>query len=72
MNIYDERNKETIKVPTWLVMTILSIFLAIAIVVLYLQFIRYALVGQSINNGDTTSSALLLSPELGLGISMLL
>lgn len=69
MNIYDEQKKETIKIPTWLVMSLLSIFLAIAIVVLYLQFVRYALVGKSIDKGDMTSTALLLSPEITYGLA---
>lgn len=69
MNIYDEERKETVKLPTWLVMTLLSIFLAIAIVVLYLQFVRYALVGKTIDKGDITSTALLLSPEITFGLA---
>jgi len=72
MNIYDEQQKETIKVPTWLVMSLLSIFLAIAIVVLYLQFVRYALVGKSIDKGDVTSTAMLLSPEMAFGLAQLI
>jgi len=72
MDLYDEQKKENIKVPTWLVMSLLSIFLAIAIVVLYLQFIRYALVGKSIDKGDTTSTALLLSPEITYGLAQLI
>ncbi|ARF11484.1 hypothetical protein Klosneuvirus_1_341 [Klosneuvirus KNV1] len=72
MDLYDEQKKENIKVPTWLVMSLLSIFLAIAIVVLYLQFIRYALVGKSIDKGDTTSTALLLSPEITFGLAQLI
>lgn len=72
MDIYDEQKKENIKVPTWLIMSLLSIFLAIAIVVLYLQFIRYALVGKSIDKGDATSTALLLSPEITFGLAQLI
>ena len=72
MDLYDEQKKENIKVPTWLVMSLLSIFLAIAIVVLYLQFIRYALVGKSIDKCDTTSTALLLSPEITFGLAQLI
>lgn len=72
MDIYDEQRKEVTKVPTWLVMSLLSIFLAIAIVVLYLQFVRYALVGKSIDKGDISSTAMLLSPEMAFGLAQLL
>lgn len=71
MDIYDEQKKETIKIPTWLVMSMLSIFLAIAIVILYLQFVRYALVSKTIDKGDATSTALLLSPEITYGLARL-
>ena len=71
MDVYDDKQKETIKIPTWLVMSLLSIFLAIAIVVLYLQFIRYTLVGKSIDKGDVTSTAILLSPEITYGLARL-
>lgn len=72
MDVYNEQTKESTKVPTWLIMSLLSICLAIAIVVLYLQFIRYALVGKSIDKGDITSTAMLLSPEITFGLAQLI
>lgn len=67
----EQEEKQTITLPSWLILSILCIFLAIIIVVLYLQFIRYALVAKSIDKGDVTTSALLLTPELTMGIARL-
>ena len=71
MNIKDQDNKKTISMPSWLILSIFCIFLAIVIVVLYLQFVRYALVAKSIEKGDATTSALLLTPEITAGIARL-
>lgn len=67
----EQEDKQTIILPSWLILSLLCIFLAIIIVVLYLQFVRYALVAKSIEKGDTTTSALLLTPELTMGIARL-
>lgn len=69
-NIEEEDKK--VKVPIWLVLSCLCILVSIVIVVLYLQFIRYALVAKSIDTGNTTVSALLLTPEITMGIATLL
>ncbi|QKF94195.1 hypothetical protein QKU48_gp0737 [Fadolivirus algeromassiliense] len=66
-----EEDQKTIKMPSWLVLSLLCIFLAIIIVVLYLQFVRYALVAKSIDKGDSTTTALLLTPEITTGIARL-
>lgn len=71
MNKNNQEEKQTITLPSWLVLSILCIFLAIIIVVLYLQFVRYALVAKSIDKGDSTTSALLLTPEITAGIARL-
>ena len=71
MNKNKQEEKQTITMPSWLILSILCIFLAIIIVVLYLQFVRYALVAKAIDKGDATTSALLLTPEITAGISRL-
>lgn len=71
MNKNNQEDQKTIKLPSWLVLSLLCIFLAIIIVVLYLQFVRYALVAKSIDKGDSTTTALLLTPEITTGIARL-
>ena len=71
MNKNKQEEKQTITLPSWLILSILCILLAIIIVVLYLQFVRYALVAKSIDKGDSTVSALLLTPEITAGIARL-
>lgn len=71
MNKQHQEDQKTIKMPSWLVLSLLCIFLAIIIVVLYLQFVRYALVAKSIDKGDSTTTALLLTPEITTGIARL-
>jgi len=71
MNKNTQEEKETVTLPSWLIMSMMCIFLAIIIVVLYLQFIRYALVARAIDKGDNTSTALLLTPEISMGIARL-
>ncbi len=60
------------KLPRWfVVLTMILTFLVIAAII-YLQFIRYYLVGVSINKSDLATSALLLSPEIATGISTII
>ena len=57
------------KLPAWFVtLTMILVFIIIAAII-YLQFIRYYLVGLSISKSDLATSALLLSPEIATGIS---
>jgi hypothetical protein len=67
----DDKKNKTVKVPVWLFVVILLAFLAITFAVLYLRFIRYMLVGESITNRDITSTALLLTPEITAGLARL-
>ena len=70
MNKQEEKQEEKkITLPNWAAMLLLTIFIIIIAIVLYLQFTRYKLLGQAINKGDLTSSAMLLSPEISAGIS---
>ena len=66
----NQRNDQ--KVPRWLTVGMMSGVLAIILIILYLQFVRYMLVGQSLQLGNNTGTALLLSPEISMGIAALL
>jgi len=73
MNTKEDNKSEQIsqfnKLPSWFVsLTMVLVFIVIAAII-YLQFIRYYLVGMSINKSDLATSALLLSPEIATGIS---
>ncbi len=60
------------RVPGWLLASTFAFIVVIVIVVLYIQFTRYKLVGASLLKGDTVTSALLLSPEIATGLSAIL
>ena len=66
-----KKENKTVKVPIWLFVLIIFAFFAIVCAVLYLRFIRYMLVGESITNRDITSTALLLTPEITAGLARL-
>lgn len=66
----NQRNVQ--KVPGWLTIGMMCGVLVIILIILYLQFVRYMLVGQSLQLGNNTSTALLLSPEISMGIATLL
>lgn len=68
----DQKNKKVIQIPTWVASTILCIFFALILIILYLQLIRYKLVSKTIDAKDTITSALLLSPEIATGLARLL
>jgi len=58
--------------PLWLTLLLLSITLVVILCIFYLNFIRYRLVAKSINQGNDTIGALLLSPEIFTGLSSLI
>jgi len=58
--------------PLWLTLLLLSITLVIILCIFYLNFYRYRLVAKSINQGNDTIGALLLSPEIFTGLSSLM
>jgi hypothetical protein len=69
----EEQNQtETYKIPGWAASAGLLIAVITLLVFLYITMFRYSLVGKAIDMGDTTSSALLLTPEIATGISTLL
>lgn len=69
MDKNDQDNKKAVvKVPLWCASLIGALVIAIIVAFLYLQFIRYSLVSQAIDLKDTTTSALLLSPEIATGL----
>ena len=72
MNSYYQEEQRQKPKSTWAGMIALIIVVAIIFVILYLQFVRYMLVGQSLQLGDKTSTALLLSPEISMSIAALL
>ena len=65
-------HKKEIKVPFWC--AILGVILVVLLItaILYLQYVRYSLVAKAIDLKDTTTSALLLSPEIATGIVKLM
>ena len=68
MNI--QRNPQ--QLPRWLTIGMMCGVFAIILIILYLQFVRYMLVGQSLQLGNNTGTALLLTPEISMGIATLL
>lgn len=65
----EQRNNQKAKTPGWVMFFAIVITLFVLAAVIYLQFFRYSLVGKSIDLGDTTSAALLLSPELAFSLA---
>lgn len=61
--------KKKLVLPPWMTLIVFIIAVALIFVVLYLQFTRYKLVGQSIASKDTFSTGMLLSPEISFGIA---
>lgn len=59
-------------VPNWVTVAAMCVVLAIILIVLYLQFVRYMLVGESLQLGNNISTALLLSPEISMSIASLI
>lgn len=57
------------QMPKWLMSVACCVFLAVLIVFLYINILRYFAVFKSVENRDTTSTALLLSPEIATSIS---
>lgn len=67
-----DKEKQTVQIPTWVASIIIVIFLVVMGVVLYLQFQRYKFIGQSLERGDTASAAMLFTPELSTSIASIL
>jgi hypothetical protein len=69
-----QNNKKINKVilPDWAATLLIIFFIIIIGFVLYLQIVRYNLVGEAINKGDLASSALLLSPEISASVSKII
>jgi hypothetical protein len=65
----EQRNNQKPKMPWYITIFTVIIVLLIVVAVIYLNFFRYSLVGKSIDLGDTTSAALLLSPELAFSLA---
>ena len=67
MSKVEEKNKLLTKLPMWVIILTFCIFLAFV----YLTLIRYGLISKAIDKGDATTSALLLTPEITMGIATL-
>jgi len=72
MSNQDKEEEKPVMMPSWFMLSMLCIFIAVVIVVLYLQLVRYALVARSIDKGAATTSALLLTPEIAMSIASLI
>lgn len=70
-NQNDKKEVKTVKVPAWLFLIMLFVFLAITACVLYLRFIRYMIAADVAESGDITSTALFLTPEIAAGLARL-
>lgn len=68
----EQYQTETYKIPGWAASAGLCVAVLTLLVFLYITVFRYSLVGKAITMGDTTSSALLLTPEIASGVSTLL
>lgn len=68
----EEENMNKQKIPTWVLVAGVLITIILLLAIVYLTFIRYKLVGFSIEKGDSTTSALLLSPEIAAGLARIL
>lgn len=66
-----QRNPQIVKIPSWLILSMLCIFIAVIMVVLYINVLRYSLVAKAMESGDSTTTALLLTPEITTGIARL-
>ena len=66
------RNRTQKKIlPNWVTVATMCVVFAIILIILYLQFVRYMLVGESLQLGNNLSTALLLSPEISMSIATL-
>ena len=70
-NSSDQSKQSQIIMPKWAIFIGIFMFIMILAAVLYFQFERYNLIGKAISKGDTTTAALLFSPELSSGLSTL-
>ena len=66
-----KKSNQIIRIPSWLIMSMLCVIVASLFVVLYINIIRYSLVAKSIQSGDSVTTALLLTPEITTGIARL-
>ena len=69
MNVKQENKDNKIVLPKWATQGMMLLAIVLVIAVIYLQLVRYKLVGQSITAHDTPSTAMLLSPELSFGLT---
>lgn len=67
-NQNNQNLQKKIVVPRWVTLLMFIIAVAFIFVILYLQFTRYKLVGQSLDLKDTLSTGMLLSPEISFGL----
>lgn len=67
----ENKQKQVVKLPTWLFILMLCMFFVLTLVLLNLRFFRYGLVGKALDKDDLTSTALLLSPEITSGLAQL-
>ena len=66
-----QKQQQTVKIPTWLFIMMLCMFFILTLILLNLRFFRYGLIGKSLDRGDITSTALLLTPEITTGLARL-
>jgi hypothetical protein len=69
MNVTQENKDKVVVLPKWMTQGMMLLAIVLVIAVIYLQLVRYKLVGQSITAHDTSSTAMLLSPELSFGLT---
>ena len=72
MNSRNNKKKQMVILPTWVTSIIMLLTVVLIAFVIYVQLVRYELVGEAIEAGDTTSTAMLMSPELSIGISTII
>lgn len=68
-DIYGSEVEQLQQLPKWIISVACCVFLAVLLVFLYINILRYFAVFKSVENRDTTSTALLLSPEIATSIS---
>lgn len=71
-NVNNSEAEQMQQMPKWLISVACCVFLAVLLVFLYINILRYFAVFKSVENRDTTSTALLLSPEIATSISGIL
>jgi hypothetical protein len=72
MDPQEQQDKQVCVTVPWRKLVGVAIFIVLLLIIVYLMYMRYSLVSDSIRHSDSSTSVLLLSPEIAYGLSILI